>query len=67
MQEGTIARLTPRGFGFIAPASGEKDVFFHANEVKNAQFNELREGEKVTFEVVDGPKGPSAVNVNRVA
>lgn len=65
MQEGTIVRLTDRGFGFIS-REGEKDLFFHANEIKNAQYNDLREGDKVTFEIADGPKGPSAVNVNKV-
>ncbi len=64
--EGTIARLTDRGFGFIAREGEEKDLFFHSNELKNVQFNELQEGDKVTFEVVDGPKGPSATEVNKV-
>ena len=66
MSEGTIARLTDRGFGFISRKDEEKDVFFHANELKNVEFNDLREGDKVTFEIADGPKGPSATNVNRV-
>jgi len=66
MQEGTIARVTDRGFGFISRAGEEKDLFFHSNELKNVAFNDLREGDKVTFEVADSPKGPNAVNVNRV-
>jgi len=66
MQEGTIARLTDRGFGFIAREEGEKDLFFHSSELKNAQYNDLREGDKVTFDVSEGPKGPNATNVNRV-
>ena len=65
MQEGTIARITDRGFGFISRENEEKDLFFHSNELKNVEFNDLREGDKVTFEVADGPKGPNAVNVNR--
>jgi len=66
MQEGTIARLvSDRGFGFIAREGEEKDLFFHSNELKNVQFNELREGDKVTFEVSDSPKGPNATNINR--
>lgn len=65
MQEGTIARLTDRGFGFIARAGEEKDLFFHSNELKNVQFNDLKEGDKVTFEVAEGPKGLNAVNVSR--
>ena len=66
MHEGTIARLTDRGFGFIARPGEEKDLFFHSNELKNVKFDELREGDKVTFEIAEGPKGLNAVNVNRV-
>ncbi len=66
MQEGTIARLTDRGFGFIKREGEEKDVFFHSSELKNAQYNDLREGDKVTFDISEGPKGPAATNVNRV-
>lgn len=66
MQEGTIARLTDRGFGFIAREGEEKDLFFHSNELKGVEFNELKEGDKVTFEVAEGPKGPNATNVSRV-
>jgi len=65
MQQGTIARLTDKGYGFIAREGGEKDLFFHANELQNAQFSELQEGDAVTFEVGEGPKGPNAVNVSR--
>jgi len=65
MQTGTIARLTDRGFGFIAREGGEKDLFFHANELENVEYTELREGDKVTFEVAQGPKGPNAVKVNK--
>jgi CspA family cold shock protein len=64
MPEGTIARLTDRGFGFISREGEEKDLFFHSNELKNVQFNELKEGDKVTFEVTETEKGPSATNVN---
>jgi CspA family cold shock protein len=65
MQEGTIARLTDRGFGFIAREGEEKDLFFHSNELQNVQYDELKEGDKVTFEVVEGPKGLNATKVNR--
>ncbi len=65
MEEGTIVRKTDRGFGFIAREGEEKDLFFHANELKNVEFNELQEGDKVTFEVTEGPKGLSATNVNK--
>lgn len=65
MSEGTIARLTDRGFGFIARDGEEKDLFFHANELQGTTFDELNEGDKVTFEVADGDKGPSATQVSR--
>lgn len=66
MQEGTVAKLTDRGYGFISYEGAEKELFFHSNELKNVQFNDLREGDKVTFEIGESPKGPNAVNVNRV-
>lgn len=66
MQEGTIARLTDRGFGFIAREGQEKDLFFHSNELKNVAFNDLREGDKVTFAIAEGPKGLNATTVSRV-
>lgn len=65
MQEGTIARLTDRGFGFIKRDGQEKDLFFHSNEVVGTTFNDLREGDRVTFEVGEGPKGPNALKVTR--
>ncbi|HEX9722539.1 MAG TPA: cold shock domain-containing protein [Candidatus Paceibacterota bacterium] len=65
MERGTIKRLTDRGFGFIGREGEEKDLFFHSNELKNAEFNELKEGDEVTFDVTDSPKGPNATNVNR--
>ena len=66
MSEGTIARLTDKGFGFISREGEEKDLFFHSNELVDVSFDELREGDKVTFEVADSPKGPNAVKVSRV-
>ena len=66
MIEGTIASLTDRGFGFIAREGEEKDLFFHSNELQGVEFNDLREGDKVTFEVADSPKGPNATKVSRV-
>ncbi|MBI2096724.1 MAG: cold shock domain-containing protein [Candidatus Sungbacteria bacterium] len=67
MQEGTIARKTEKGFGFIKREGQERDLFFHSNELVGITFDELREGDKVTFEVADSPKGPNAVQVSRVA
>lgn len=58
--------MTDRGFGFIAREGEEKDLFFHANELKNVQYNDLREGDEVTFDLAEGEKGLSAVNINRV-
>ena len=66
MQTGTIARLTDKGFGFINVEGREKDLFFHANELVNVQYTELREGDKVSFEVAESPKGPNAVKVSKI-
>jgi cold shock protein len=63
--KGSIVRLTDRGFGFIRPDGAEKDVFFHAKELVGIMFDELREGDAVTFEIADTPKGQSAVKVGR--
>jgi CspA family cold shock protein len=62
---GTIKTLTDRGFGFIAAEGQEKDLFFHSNALVDVQFNELREGDAVTFETENSPKGINAVNVRR--
>ena len=62
MTEGTIKRLTDKGFGFIA-AGDDKDVFFHMSACEGCQFDELQEGQRVSFEIGDGPKGPRAENV----
>ncbi len=62
---GTIKKITDKGFGFITVEGQEKDVFFHSNSLVGVQFNELREGDAVTFEVENSPKGPNAVNVQR--
>ncbi len=69
MKEGTVIKKNEKGFGFIkvdgAP-DGSKDLFFHSNELKNISFDELREGDKVSFEIGDSPKGPNALNVNKI-
>jgi CspA family cold shock protein len=67
MQEGTIARLTDKGFGFISREGEQKDLFFHSNELVNVKFDELREGDKVSFEVGESPKGPNAIKVSRIS
>lgn len=53
------------GFGFIKPDQGDKDVFFHARSLVDVMYDDLREGEAVTFDVEEGPKGPAATNVKR--
>jgi len=64
---GTIKTLTDKGFGFIAREGEVKDLFFHSNDLKGVTFDELKTGDAVTFEVVQGDKGPSAKNVQRAA
>jgi CspA family cold shock protein len=65
MKTGKISRLTDRGFGFISQEGEEKDLFFHATELVDVEYNDLQEGDEVTFEVAEGPKGLNAVNVQR--
>lgn len=67
MQQGIIARLTDKGFGFITREGEEKDLFFHSNELVGVNYNDLREGDKVEFEVEECPKGLNAVKVRKVA
>lgn len=62
MPEGTIKRLTDKGFGFIEDGSG-KDIFFHMSSLEDVTYEELREGQKVTYSEGEGPKGPRAENV----
>jgi CspA family cold shock protein len=63
---GVIKRLTDKGFGFIAVDGEEKDIFFHFSALIDVQFEDLNEGDQVTFEVEDSERGPRAVNVERV-
>ncbi len=61
---GTIKTLTERGFGFISREGETKDLFFHSKELNGVTFDELKVGDKVTFEVVEDQKGPAAKNVS---
>lgn len=63
--KGIIKTLTDRGFGFISREGEAKDLFFHSKELSGVTFDELKTGDEVTFEVVQGDKGPSATNVQR--
>ena len=60
---GTIKKLTDKNFGFISTEGSDKDIFFHSNELQGITFEELQEGDAVTFETADSDKGPKAVNV----
>jgi len=65
--EGVIKTIvSDKGFGFITVDGEEKDLFFHRNEVKGITFEELKVGDKVSFEKADSEKGPNATNVNRI-
>lgn len=62
---GTVKNKTDRGFGFITREGEVKDLFFHSKDLVDVTFDEIQVGDAVTFDVVDGPKGPSAKNVKR--
>ena len=56
-----------KGFGFIARDDKEKDVFIHVSALRKAGINRLDEGQVVTFEVEEGPKGPNAINLEKAS
>lgn len=62
---GTIKRLTDKGFGFITAEGLQKDLFFHSNSLVGVTFDELREGDTLSFETEESPKGLNAINVQR--
>jgi cold shock protein len=62
MSEGTIKRITDKGFGFIE-SSSKVDLFFHQSAVEGTTFDQLSVGQKVSFNEGKGPKGPRAENV----
>ncbi len=64
MNTGTVKWFNDaKGFGFISPESGEKDVFVHFSSIQAGGFKSLVEGQRVNFEIADGDKGPQATNV----
>ncbi|MBP9711643.1 MAG: cold shock domain-containing protein [Candidatus Pacebacteria bacterium] len=62
---GTIKRITDKGFGFITGEGLAKDLFFHSNNLVGVTFDELKEGDAVSFETEESPKGLNATNVQR--
>jgi len=67
MARGTVKWFNDqKGYGFITPEDGSKDVFVHHSAIQGDGFKSLREGQIVEFEVTSGPKGPQASNVVKV-
>ena len=62
MAEGTIKRITSKGFGFIENGTGT-DMFFHSSSLEGVSYDDLEEGQRVSYNVGQGPKGPRAENV----
>jgi CspA family cold shock protein len=56
-----------KGFGFIEQKDGGKDIFVHFSAIKEEGFKSLKEGDEVSFDIIDGPKGPQATNVARIS
>ena len=64
MARGTVKWFSDqKGYGFITPEDGSKDVFVHHSAIQGDGFKSLQEGQVVEFEVTSGPKGPQATNV----
>jgi CspA family cold shock protein len=65
MPEGTIKRKTDKGFGFIDTGSGQ-DMFFHSSSLQGVSYDQLQEGQRVSYTVGQGPKGPRAEGVKPI-
>ncbi len=67
MPTGTVKWFSDeKGFGFITPDDGSKDVFVHHSAIQSDGFRTLAEGAKVSYEAEDGPKGPAAASVETI-
>ena len=66
MMQGTVKWFNnDKGFGFIAPENGGKDVFVHHTAIQGSGYKSLNEGDRVQFDVTAGPKGDQAANVTK--
>lgn len=66
--QGTIKKkMDDKGFGFISSSELEKDVFFHSKALVGISFDEIKEGDNVTFDTEESPKGLNAINVTLAA
>ena len=66
MAEGTVKWFNDaKGFGFITPDDGSEDLFAHFSSITGDGYKSLKEGQRVTFEITDGPKGKQASNIEK--